>query len=162
MALSVRKAALYRPLYLNQSRSSEKPGLRKLDQVFFGLSFPGLDPALALAHTDYLPVESELAGKKCSAKRIAHINSLLQSLGTVMTANGRQTSEEESAAVNPLALKVLREKAGLSNLLIAATCATGHWYTVKHTVFQHDDQIEKAKSFRMLHSRLKRPIGSLL
>jgi hypothetical protein len=71
----------------------------------------------------------------------------------VDTAHGRQTTEEESAAVNPFALRLLREYAGLSDLFIATTCATGHWYTVKHVSFEHTAKDRNGKIFGA-HTRL--------
>jgi hypothetical protein len=76
--------------------------------------------------------------------------SLLQSHGTGLTANGHPASEVEAAAVDPVALRLLRERAGLSNLLIAASCGVGHWYSMKQAFFEYQDDQERPKLCGML------------
>ncbi|KAK2766863.1 hypothetical protein FQN54_006177 [Arachnomyces sp. PD_36] len=76
---------------------------------------------------------------------------LLESHGSDVTANGNPASEVEAAAVNPVALKLLRERAGLSNLLIAATCGVGHWYSVKQACFECQGDQEQLKFYEVYY-----------
>ncbi|KIW80344.1 hypothetical protein Z517_06959 [Fonsecaea pedrosoi CBS 271.37] len=70
----------------------------------------------------------------------------LESLGP-----GRTDSEIGDVAVDPTILKLLRARAGLSDLLITAVCGLGHWYTIKHAHFTGRDERGKAQSFDMLY-----------
>ncbi|OAP61911.1 hypothetical protein AYL99_04114 [Fonsecaea erecta] len=85
--------------------------------------------------------DSTARQEKCSLRVF-----FLESLGP-----GRTSTETGDAAVKPAILRLLRDRAGLSDLLITAVCGLGHWYTVKHGYFVGRDGQGRARSFDMVY-----------
>ncbi|OQV08176.1 hypothetical protein CLAIMM_12489 [Cladophialophora immunda] len=89
----------------------------------------------------FLSDDSDASRKKCIVRVF-----FLESLGP-----GRTSTEIGDAAVDPAILRLLRDRAGLSDLLTTAVCGLGHWYTVKHGHFVSRDTHGKAQSLDVVY-----------